>query len=88
MPPCNGTDRGCAKSSNITPRESGPTSIWSLITRELDQPIKEAEQMAAGIPAGAASLVEAAWYAIDWQQVNQNLRRLQARIVQIVQAGR
>ena len=28
------------------------------------------------------------WYAIDWQKVNGEVRRLQARIVQATQAGR
>ena len=37
--------------------------------------------------AGAASHQED-WHAIDWQAVNQNVRRLQARIVQATQAGR
>jgi hypothetical protein len=34
MPPCNGSDRGC----NITLRESGQTSLWSLFTREFVEP--------------------------------------------------
>ena len=33
-PSCNGTDRGC----NITLRESGQTSSWSLFTREFVEP--------------------------------------------------
>ena len=33
-PFCNRMDRGC----NITPRESGQTSLWSLFTRELSEP--------------------------------------------------
>jgi hypothetical protein len=33
-PACNGTDRGC----NITSRESGQTSSWSLFTREFPEP--------------------------------------------------
>ncbi len=37
--------------------------------------------------AGAASHAED-WHAIDWQTVNQNVRRLQARIVKATQAGR
>ena len=32
---------------NITPRESGLTSIWSCITRDLDQPPEERKQMTA-----------------------------------------
>lgn len=31
---CNGVDRGC----NIISRESGPTSSWSLFTREFIEP--------------------------------------------------
>ena len=44
-PFCNEMDRDCAK-GNITPRESGQTSIWSLITREFGKPSKEEKQMA------------------------------------------
>jgi len=44
--------------------------------------------MTAVIIAGAASHVEVDWYAIDWQQVYRNVRRLQVRIVKAVQAGR
>lgn len=38
--------------------------------------------------AGAVSHVPDDWHAIDWQKVNQNVRRLQARIVKATQAGR
>ena len=38
--------------------------------------------------AGAASRGEGDWHAIDWQQVTQNVRRLQARIVKAIQEGR
>ncbi len=38
--------------------------------------------------AGAASHEEVDWHAIDWQQVNENVRRLQARIVKATQEGR
>jgi RNA-directed DNA polymerase len=55
----------------------------------------EAEQMSASPAeatsdrtAGAASHAEAAWHAIDWQQANENVRRLQARIVKATQEGR
>ncbi len=44
--------------------------------------------MTAALPAGAASHREVDWHSIDWQQVNQNVRRLQARIVQATKAGR
>ena len=40
------------------------------------------------IPAGAASHVEVDWHSIDWQRVNENVRRLQARIVKATQEGK
>src|SRR3712207_7513347 len=44
--------------------------------------------MTAGLPAGAASHAEVDWHSVDWQQVTENVRRLQARIVKATQAGR
>ena len=38
--------------------------------------------------ACATSHEEVDWHAIDWQKVNQNVRRLQARIVKATQEGR
>ena len=38
--------------------------------------------------AGAASREMVDWHAIDWQNVHQNVRRLQARIVKATQQGR
>ncbi len=40
------------------------------------------------IPAGAASHVETDWHAINWQHVNQNVRRLQVRIVKATKEGK
>ena len=37
---------------------------------------------------GASSHTGEAWHDIEWRQVHRNVRRLQARIVQAVQAGR
>jgi RNA-directed DNA polymerase len=72
-----------------TPRESEQTSIWSFITREFDQPTKEAMQMAAEKhSAGAASHQERGWHTIDWQTANQEVRRLQMRIVKAQQQGK
>ncbi len=42
----------------------------------------------AEMVAGAASHDPLDWHAIDWQQVNQIVRRLQARIVKATQEGR
>src|SRR4051794_1621622 len=70
-------------------RESGLTSVWSFITREFDQPTKEAMQMAAERQsAGAASHQERDWHTINWQAVNQEVRRLQVRIVKAQQQGK
>jgi RNA-directed DNA polymerase len=72
-----------------TPRESEQTSIWSFFTREFDQPTKEAMQMAAEIQsAGAASHQERGWHAIHWQTANQEVKRLQGRIVKAEQQGK
>ena len=52
MPACKGTDRG----GPVTPRESGPTSLWSGVTREPGQQTSrgDAEMSAAATLAGAA----------------------------------
>jgi RNA-directed DNA polymerase len=72
-----------------TPRESEQTSIWSFFTREFDQPTKEARQMAAELQsAGAASHQERGWHAIRWQTANQEVKRLQGRIVKAQQQGK
>ena len=44
--------------------------------------------MTAAQPAGATSHGLKDWHAIDWRAVNQNVRRLQARIVKAEQEGR
>jgi RNA-directed DNA polymerase len=73
----------------MTPRESGQTSIWSFITRELGKPSQEAKQMKAKTDlACAASHAEVNWPAIDWRKVTQTVRRLQARIVKATREGR
>ena len=36
---------GIEPSGNIIPRESGQTSIWSLITKKLEKPTQETKQM-------------------------------------------
>jgi hypothetical protein len=43
MAVCNGRHSGC----NITACESRPTSVWSFITREFDQPLNEDRQIRA-----------------------------------------
>lgn len=43
---------------------------------------------ANAVQAGAVSREPIDWHAIDWQKVNENVRRLQARIVKATQEGR
>jgi RNA-directed DNA polymerase len=80
---------GVEPTRNITLRASGQTSIWSFITRELGQLLEERRQMTAvATLTGAPSTGPEAWHTIDWYAVHRTVRRLQARIVKAVQAGR
>ena len=72
---------GVEPNGNIIPRENGQTSIGSFFTREFDKLTKETKQMIAEVTAGAVSHTSIDWHAIDWQKVEENVRRLQARIV-------
>ena len=65
------------------PRESEPTSTGSSLTRELDKSADEETQMTAQAGAPSHALVD--WHAIDWVQVNQNVRRLQVRSAKATQ---
>src|SRR6266849_6352025 len=87
---CNGTDRGTPS------RESGQTSARSFMTRTLEQTTQEEKQMTAEEPTTEKPDVDAAgasfhgvtdWHAIDWQKVQRNVRRLQARIVKATREG-
>ena len=63
---------GVAPTGNITPRASGLTSVWSCLTRDLGQPLKERRQMTAvATLTGALSARMTVW-------------RLQARMVKVV----
>jgi RNA-directed DNA polymerase len=80
---------GVERPRNITPRASGQTSIWSFVPRKLGQLLAERKQMTAvATLTGALSTGPMAWHAIDWYAVHRMVRRLQARIVKAVQAGR
>jgi RNA-directed DNA polymerase len=79
---------GVAPHGNIIPRATGQTSIRSFSTKELGKRTQEAKQMTAAMTAGAASRAKVDWHAINWRNVHQNVRRLQARIVQATKAGR
>lgn len=72
----------------MTLRESGPTSLWSFLTRESGETVKEATQMTDGENrTGAASHAEDP-SARDRRKAELLVRRLQARIVKAQQAGR
>ncbi len=43
---------------------------------------------AVATPAGAVSHTEVDWPAMNWQKAHAIVRRLQARIVKVTQAGR
>jgi hypothetical protein len=75
--------------SHMTPRESGPTSTGSLVTRNLmGTHIQEFVEQGAAIVAAGASLREPlGWHDINWKQAHRNVRRLQARIVKAMKAG-
>jgi RNA-directed DNA polymerase len=79
---------------NITSRESGQTSIGCLITKEFGNPSQKECRMTAVENAIASKLADApsheivTWHAIDWRKALRNVRRLQARIVKAVQAGK
>jgi hypothetical protein len=79
---------GIAAQANIIPRESGPTSTRSFITKELEKPTKETKQMTVAQTTGAVSHDVGGWHAINWQQAHTHVRRLQVRIVKATQAGR
>ncbi len=70
----------------MTARESGQTSTGSFLTRELEEPTDERKQMTA--QAGALSLEATEGHALNWEAINRNVRRLQARIVKATQEGR
>lgn len=78
---------GIEPQGDIILRESGQTSAWSFLTRELVEPSKEGKQMTAK-NAGAPSGATLNWSDIDWHQCRRIVRRLQARIVKAIQAGR
>src|SRR3954447_21779553 len=74
----------------MSPRETGLTSLWSSVTREpwpTDSGGK-ADMSAAEMLAGAAPGPAKDWHSIDWKKVTRTVRRLQARIVKAIRAGR
>ena len=88
---------GVSKSPNVmlgiganASRESGPTSVWSLIVKKLEKSLKEEKQMAVMVTTvtGASTSTIEGWHAINWQRCHENVKRLQARITKAVQTGK
>src|SRR5258706_6080405 len=84
MPSCNKMDTSC----NITWRESGQTSVWSFLARELVKPMQGEKQMTVEINnlTGASPNLE--WHSINWKEVQTNVNRLQVRLVKAVKETR
>jgi hypothetical protein len=59
-----------------------------LHARERGKSAHEAKQMTTAKTVGAVSSEAAEWYAIDWQVIHRNVRRLQVRIAQATKVGR
>jgi hypothetical protein len=81
---------GVEPSGDITPPEREPTSPGSPLTRE-PRPTdsgSKADRTRAATPAGAAPGQASDWNSIRWRKVWRVVRRLQARIVKAVRAGR
>ena len=73
---------GVELQGDITPRESGQTSIRSFLTRLFGEPLQEEKQMTAYAErAGAPSGDAGHWRAINWAGCYREVRRLQASIV-------
>src|SRR5262245_8377965 len=81
---------GVEPSGDITPPERAQISLGSSLTREPwpTDPGGKADLSAAATPAGAAPGLATDWHSIDWRKAHRNVRRLQARIVKAVRAGR
>src|SRR5580700_8236089 len=86
---CNGSDTGCVSCiDHITGRESGPTSLRCFTRENEANRHMRQTQMTTAKTVGAVSSEAAEWYAIDWQAIHRNVRRLQVRIAQATKEGR
>jgi len=86
-PPCHGVERGGA-TGNLPPREREQTSRWACVPRALGAPRRARRQRTAVPPPGARSTRAAAGHTLAWYMGHRPGRRLQARRVQAVPAGR
>src|SRR5262245_43740625 len=81
---------GVEPNGDITPPEREPTSPGSPLTRE-PRPTdsgSKADLSRAATPVGAAPGRTPDWNSVNWRKVWRVVRRLQARIVKAVRAGR
>jgi hypothetical protein len=67
-------------------RKRADFPLWCFTRENLIKSAHEAKQMTTAQAVGAVSREAAEWYAIDWQAINRNVRRLQVRIVQATKA--
>src|SRR5215208_7309515 len=81
---------GVEPCGDITLPERVLTSLWSPVTREPwpTDTRSDADMSQASPPAGAAPGCATDWHSINWRKVYRTVRRLQARIVKAVRAGR
>src|SRR5260370_8104439 len=87
MPLCNGTDTGCVSFHRPHHRARKRADFLQVLpTRELGKSAYEAKQMTTAQAVGAVSREAAEWYAMDWQAINRNVRRLQVHILQATKA--
>ena len=86
MPIANKSDTD----ANTIGHESGLTSLGLSNTRELwpTDSGSVADLSAESTPAGAVPGLATDWHSINWDAVHRNVRRLQARIVKALQAGK
>src|ERR1700730_7388888 len=86
---CNSADTGCVSCiDHITGRESGPTSLRCFTRENEANRHMRQSKMTTAKTVGAVSSEAAKWYAIDWQVIHRNVRRLQVRIAQATKVGR
>lgn len=78
---CNESDR------DFVSLERGLTSVGSFITIIFTNFLKGEKQMNKAINAKCAS-PNIDWHSVNWQKVNQNVKKMQIRIVKATQEGK
>src|SRR5919108_5101418 len=84
MPPCKEVDTRV----NVPRRDSGQTSLGSMLTRALEEPTKGVMHMMADSSARATPHRPEDWHSMQWKPANERVRRLQARIGKATKAGK